>query len=173
MPGSWDPQTLQMCGDSTRESSALVCEGKEMHKMFSEGQTTNDHEMVKKQQKNVCSILGHHWVCVIWMWLTCQPVSCACVKVGFGGHVETNSMPCLPSHLSLTHWCLPVASGLRLWLWLSVGETLLPSSAVCYRQGHTVWLQTHLTLQPRSRFLSALHLEPRLSNSGQGVKSVL
>lgn len=28
-------------------------------------------------------------------------------------------------------------------LWLSVGETLLPSSAVYYRQGHTVCLQTH------------------------------
>lgn len=63
----------------------------------------------------------------------------------FRGHVETNSMlPLLPSHLPLTHWCLPGASGPRLWLWLSVGETLLPSSAVCYRQGHTVWLQTHL-----------------------------
>lgn len=82
-----------------------------------------------------------------FMDVTCLPanLSYVCVRVGFRGHEETNSMlPPLPSHLSLTHWCLPGALGPRLWLWLSVGETLLPSSAVCYRQGHTVWLQTHL-----------------------------
>lgn len=79
---------------------------------------------------NSCNILSHELVCAWLLWINKQiqililDVTCfavnflfVCVRVGFRGHVETNSLfPPFPSHLPLTHWCLPGASG--LWLWL-------------------------------------------------------
>lgn len=130
MAGSRYPQTVQMCGDSPKVNS------------------TRHRLQNGKKKKKLCSIVGHHWVCVVAMWLAYQPVSPIFVSELVLEDMPRQTVCYLPSphtSLSLTGVFLEPRGPRRPWLWLSVGETLLPSSAVCYRQGHTVWLQTHLT----------------------------
>lgn len=161
MAGSLYPRTLQMCGDfpeancSTRDSAALAWEGVQGETCTKCFQRNRPQITMKHEQK----VARHPGPSLpLCLDVTCSAVSFlfVCVRVGFRGHVETNSMlPPVPSHLPLTHWCLPGASGLRLWLWLSEGETVLHSSAVCCRQGHTVWLQTHLPSSTSPDFFCA------------------
>lgn len=165
MAGRRYPQTLQMCGDSPEAN----CPAKQravlgFRKECRERNALNvfrgtEHKMVRKKS---C------------LEVTCFPVSFLLVSMCplKQALTHTNSIPpTLVSQLLLTHWCLPRASGPRPWSWLSEGETLLHSSAVCCRQGQTVWLRTCLPCS-RSPDFCPLNVPCIMSHSSSEVVRV-